>query len=322
MDDLITVIVPIYNVEPYLRKCVDSILNQTYKNIEIILVDDGSTDSCGKICDSYADKDKRITVIHKENGGLSDARNAGIEIIKGKYVTFIDSDDWIEPTYVEQLYKILVENDADLSVCDLYYIDSKNHLYNSPATDGKVFIWNREEALLKLLSDNKMGTSAWGKLYKTKYFKEEGIRYPKGKLYEDIPVTYEILLEADRIVYGNYALYNYFVRPQSISSSSFSSCKMQAIEHLESVIPKILEQFPEFDVLCSIALFCLNFNIYLLIDEKKENKVYEKMTIKSMKKYRNAVIFSKYSTLNWRIKALLSYTGFSTEKRIFTRIIH
>ena len=319
MDDLITVIVPIYNVELYLRKCVDSIINQTYKNIEIILVDDGSTDSCGEICDSYADLDKRIIVIHKENGGLSDARNAGIDILKGKYVTFIDSDDWVEPNYVEQLYRLLVENDADLSVCDFYYVDSENNLYNTPATDERVFVWNREEALLMLLSGNKMNTSAWCKLYKSKFFIENKVRFPKGKLYEDIPVAYEILLEADKIVYGNYALYNYFIRPQSISSTNFSPRKMHAIEHTEAAVPQILQQFPKFDKLCAVALFQVNFNIYLILDKKDENIKYEKQLIRAIKKYRNAVIFSKNLNIKWRIKALTTYLGLPVSKALFAQ---
>lgn len=321
MNDLISVIVPIYNVEPYLHKCVDSILNQTYKNIEIILVDDGSTDSCGEICDSIANKDKRIIVIHKENGGLSDARNAGIEILKGKYVTFIDSDDWVEPTYVEQLYKLIAENDADLAVCDFYCIDSENHIYNSPSTDGEVFVWNREEAVSMLLSGNKMSTSAWAKLYKSKYFVEKEIRYPKGKLYEDIPVTYKILLEADKIVFGNYALYNYFIRQQSISNTGFTPRRMHAIENLESVLPQVLQQFPQLEGLCSVALFCVNFETYLTMNGEKENKEYEKKVINGIKQHRKNVVCSKCAPINWRIKALMTYMGLPLTKWMLSKRI-
>ena len=116
MEDLISVVVPIYNVENYIKKCVDSILSQTYKNLEIILVDDGSPDNCPQICDEYAQKDNRIKVIHKENGGLSDARNAGIDISKGKFITFIDSDDYIEKDYVEVLYNSIKENASDMAI--------------------------------------------------------------------------------------------------------------------------------------------------------------------------------------------------------------
>ena len=321
MNDLITVIVPIYNVELYLCKCVDSIINQTYKNIEIILVDDGSTDSCGEICDSYVEKDSRIKVIHKQNGGLSDARNAGIEILTGKYVTFIDSDDWVEATYVEQLYKLIVENNADLSVCDFYCIDSENYIYNLPATDMKVFVWNREEAISMLLTVNKMSTSAWGKLYKSKFFTENNIRFPKGKLFEDIPVTYKIVLEADKIVFGNYALYNYFVRQQSISNTSFTPQRMHAIENLESVLPQVLQQFPQLDGLCSVALFCVNFETYLTMNGERENKKYESKVINAIKQHRNYVIRSKYVTINWRIKALMTYMGLPLIKFMLSKKI-
>ena len=321
MNELISVIVPVYNVEAYLKKCVDSIINQTYKNIEIILIDDGSTDSCGEICDLCAANDERIIVIHKENGGLSDARNAGIEIHKGKYVTFVDSDDWVEPTYVEQLYRLLIENDADLSVCDFRCVYNENNSHDSPTSDQKVFVWNRKEALTMLLSGNKMSTSAWAKLYKCKYFMEKGIRYPKGRLYEDIPVTYSILLNANKIVYGCYTLYNYFIRSNSISNSSFTPQKMHVIEHMEAVTQQILKEFPQFDKLCAIALFQVNYNIYLILDYKRDNKKYKKKLIEAIKKYRNAVIISKNSNIKWRLKALTTYLGLPVSKAIFTHRI-
>ena len=321
MSDLISVIVPIYNVEFYLRRCVDSILKQTYKNLEIILVDDGSEDSCGTICDAYARNDKRIIVIHKKNGGLSDARNAGLEIIKGKYVTFVDSDDWIEATYVERLYKLLIENNADLSSCCFYHIDENNCLYNSPATDGKIFIWNRKTALMNMLLGNKLQVSAWGKLFRSLFFTEMGFRFPVGRLFEDIPVTYSILLKANKIIYGNFALYNYFDRPQSISNMVFTPKRMHSIEHLEMILPEISHQFPDLNEQCAVALFRSAFSIYLIVDEKKENSIHKKKVVDIIKKHRNTVIVSKYSTKNWRIKAMITYMGLPITKKVFTRRI-
>ena len=122
MEDLITIVVPVYKVEKYIDRCVTSILNQTYKNLQIILVDDGSPDNCGKICDEYAKKDNRIEVIHKENGGLSDARNAGINIAKGKYIAFVDSDDYVSNDYIEYMYKILKKENAKISICELQIV--------------------------------------------------------------------------------------------------------------------------------------------------------------------------------------------------------
>ena len=321
MSDLISVIVPIYNVELYLNRCVDSILNQTYKNLEIILVDDGSKDLCGAICDAYAEHDNRIIVIHKENGGLSDARNAGLEIIKGKYVTFIDSDDWVEATYVECLYKLLTENDADLSSCYLYNIDENNHLYNSPIKDENVFVWDRKKTLSNLLTGNKFQASVCGKLFLSMFFTKMKFRFPVGRLFEDMPVTYSILLKANKIIFGNYALYNYFIRSQSISNMVFTPKRMHSIEHLEAVIPEILHQFPDLDEQCVIALFRSALTIYLILDKKKENNIYEEKVVNVIKKYRNTVVFSKYSTINWRIKAMITYMGLPLTKKILTRKI-
>ncbi|MBR1540013.1 MAG: glycosyltransferase [Clostridia bacterium] len=125
-EELISIIVPVYKVEKYLDKCINSIVSQTYKNLEVILVDDGSPDSCGKMCDEWTQKDTRIKVIHKENGGLSDARNFGLDCAKGKYIQFVDSDDYIEKDMIEFLYKNLKENNADISICSNYMVDEEN----------------------------------------------------------------------------------------------------------------------------------------------------------------------------------------------------
>ncbi len=318
MSELISVVVPVYNVEKYLQRCLESVLAQTYKDIEIILVDDGSTDNSGQICDQYANKDNRIIVIHKPNGGLSDARNAGIEILHGKYVTFIDSDDWIEPSFVEYLHSLITNSNADMSVCDFNYIDAENKLYNSPSKDGREYVWSRKEAVEMLLVGKKMETSAWGKMYASRYFTIDGFRYPVGRLFEDIPVTYGILLKAKVIVYGNKALYNYFYRPQSISNMKFSPRRLHAVEHLEQVIPLVLNQFPEFYSRCKIAIFRMNFGIYLSLMEG-DNDIYAKKIVNGIKQNRLIVIFSRHSTMKWRIKALITLFGSKITRRLFSR---
>ena len=170
MEKLISVIIPVYNVELYLRRCVDSVINQTYKLLEIILVDDGSTDSSGKICEEYSKTDNRIKVIHKTNGGLSDARNAGIEICKGDYITFVDSDDWIDPDLVKHLYDIIVKFNADISI-GMYkkvydnFINDKciKEFYN-------VYEYAGTKALEELYVHRSFGVHACGKLYKRNLF--------------------------------------------------------------------------------------------------------------------------------------------------------
>ena len=195
---LISIIVPVYKVEKYLKRCVDSILTQTYQNMEVILVDDGSPDKCGAICDRYRETDNRVVVIHKKNGGLSDARNAAIPLAKGEYISFIDSDDWISSYYVEHLYKAVAKCDADIGISWFENVFEGKALQSKteePLSNYECL--TAEECLKKLLYQNGVEVCAWGKLYKTSLIKD--LRYPVGKLYEDIPVTYEAVKRSKKI---------------------------------------------------------------------------------------------------------------------------
>lgn len=219
MSELVTVIVPIYNVESYLHRCVDSILNQSYKNLEIILVDDGSPDKCGVICDEYALLDQRVKVIHKENGGLSDARNAGIDIAKGSYITFIDSDDWVQEDYIQKLYDLLIATSSDISVCDFIKTSSSN--INLETKIEKNYEYTNYEALKSLAGDLYVQmVVAWGKLYKTHLF--EGIRFPVGRIHEDEFTTYKLIYKANKIIYTTAPLLYYWQRDDSIMGSGFN----------------------------------------------------------------------------------------------------
>ena len=223
MSELITVVVPIYKVERYLRRCVDSILLQTYKNLEIILVDDGSPDSCPLICDEYADIDKRVRVIHKSNGGLSDARNAGIEVANGKYIAFVDSDDYIDERMYEVLYKNLTDNNADISVCEFVKIHDGARIDSSPIKES-VKLFNKLQTMNNLYDDLYLQTVvAWNKLYKKDIFKS--IIYPFGKINEDEYVIHLILNSANNVVYTNLQLYYYVQRTDSIVKSKIL-CKI------------------------------------------------------------------------------------------------
>lgn len=207
-EPLVSIIVPIYNVEKYLKKCVDSIINQTYKNLEIILVDDGSPDLCGEICDEYVKMDKRIKVIHKINGGLSDARNAGLNIMQGQYVGFVDSDDWIEPNMYARLIENLIDFNADISIGGVTNLLESENGYKILRTTQKdeIINWScdKEEAMECYF----LGTwSAWDKIYKKTIFKD--LRFPKGEINEDEAIALQILEQCDVISYTNEAVYNY-----------------------------------------------------------------------------------------------------------------
>lgn len=215
---LISIIVPVYNVEPYLRRCLDSIVNQTYTNLEIILIDDGSPDNCPKICDEYAAKDKRITVIHKKNGGLSDARNAGLDICKGEYVSFVDSDDWIANTYVELLTKAIIDNNADISVCEFIRTTQTYNLSIS-SSNIKYEVFDSTTATKKLWSENYITfVIACGKLLKRTLF--SNIRFPKGFVHEDVFISYKFLYNAHKTIFLSIPLYCYFQRKDSIMGNA------------------------------------------------------------------------------------------------------
>jgi glycosyltransferase involved in cell wall biosynthesis len=219
MNELITIIVPIYKVEGLLKRCVDSLLNQTYKNLEIILVNDGSPDQCGNICDEYAKLDNRVIVIHKENGGLSDARNAGIEIAKGDFIAFIDSDDWIHEEYIEILYGLLRKTNSEISMCNFFMTSTENFQVDN--AEIKTYKYTNIEALERLYDKfNVQMVTAWGKLYKRELF--EGVSFPLGRVHEDEFTTYKIIYKANNIVLTTAQLLYYWQREDSIMGDRYN----------------------------------------------------------------------------------------------------
>lgn len=209
MSDLISIIVPVYNMEKYLDRCMTSILNQTYENLEIILVDDGSTDNSPKLCDDYATKDSRIKVIHKENGGLSDARNAGLGIATGEYIGYVDSDDWIELDMYERMYKACADNNAELAICR-YFREYDDKTVNDGTS--KIEILDRDEILRIYITDKDgymIYNSVWSKLFKRELV--EGVLFPRGKNSEDIMYTTTAFCKLKKAVYIDTCLYHYVI---------------------------------------------------------------------------------------------------------------
>jgi glycosyltransferase involved in cell wall biosynthesis len=231
MIEKISVIVPIFKVERYLAKCIESLLNQTYNNLEIILVNDGSPDRCGEICDHFAARDNRIKVIHKQNGGLSDARNIGVKNAKGEYISFIDSDDYIHPEYYEFLVYLLKKYDADISQCDydLVYEDSLI-LRDHRKDDYKEMVYEGSLDILNNLYNDNYGKTVmvWNKLYRRELFK--GVTFPVGKIHEDELTTYKILFGANRLVISDRIMYYYLQRTTSIMGKGFNVDSLTLIE--------------------------------------------------------------------------------------------
>ncbi|MCQ2323626.1 MAG: glycosyltransferase [Paludibacteraceae bacterium] len=215
---LLTVIIPAYNVADYVVKCVHSVMAQTYTNLEILLVDDGSTDQTGVLCDQLAQEDARIQVFHTENHGLSAARNEGLDHAHGVLVGFVDSDDWIESDMYEFLYQQLVKYDADVSVC-AHYIDKGNKIRCKRQVNHPI-VCDKDKTMDMLMTDKILHNYAWDKLYKLSLF--EGLRYPEKVLYEDIAFTYKIFNRCSKVVIYALPKYHYTVRPGSIVSARYT----------------------------------------------------------------------------------------------------
>jgi len=267
----ISIIVPVYNVEKYLRKCVDSILNQTFKDFELILVDDGSPDNSGVICDEYAKKDSRVRVIHKKNGGLSDARNIGIDAAKGKYIGFIDSDDYIDQNMYKQLYDSLMKNNADLSICGIFDVfDGRTPVKKSE----KELLLNRDEATLLIFHGNEISVHAVNKLYKRKIF--DNVRYPVGKYHEDSYTIVDILDNCDTVAINSRQMYYYFHRNESITSEDFSEKQFEFIDAWEKNERKVSGRSKEINDAARQRVCFANFLVLdKIVNANLENKIIE-----------------------------------------------
>lgn len=241
----ISIIVPVYNVEKYVSKCIQSIISQTYKNLEIIIINDGSTDGSGDICGYYAKQDNRITLIYQENQGLSMARNRGIEAANGDYIGFIDSDDWIGPDMFSVLHKNAVIYDADISVCNYKHIDESEEQEEGFISKGNykndiVILENIE----KIRDNMEYGNnSVWNKLYKRYLF--DNIRFPEGKIFEDVFTTYKLMDKADRVVICTESLYFYLTRGSGITLSPFSLKHMDIVYANIEIYKYVTEMYPE-----------------------------------------------------------------------------
>lgn len=311
MEDLISVIVPIYNVEKYINKCIDSIINQTYSNLEIILVDDGSPDNCGKICDEYVKNDKRIKVIHKENGGLSDARNTGIDMATGKYISFIDSDDTVTADYIEYMYNMIKEDKTEMAISEVkrIYKESDLHIVSNKKNEEKQFVWDSEECFYNMLFSKCGDVCAYAKLYNRELF--DNIRYPKGEVYEDSATTYKIIDKCKMISYGNKACYNYYTRPGSISKQGeFNENEYFYIKNTKEMLEYIENKYPNIrDSVNRYELYA-NFRILrMLIFSEPRKKEIEVEIFNNIKKKQRVVFAYKETPRRDKIAIILMNLG-------------
>ena len=312
-NDLISIVIPVYNVEQYLSKCIDSILNQTYKNLEIILVNDGSPDRCPEICEEYRLKDNRIKVINKENGGLSDARNVGIDNSSGNYVTFIDSDDYIDDDYIDILYKTLILYNADLSIASHKVIYPKKII--DKAT-GEKFCTNSKEVLERILYDEGIDLSAWGKLYKKSLF--NNIKFPKGRLFEDSATTYRLIDASKKIAVNSKSVYNYVIRNNSISNEMFSEKKMDLIISTKEMTDLIKKRYPELEKGCERRLmYAYLSTLTQLAKAKEKNKSIQVKLMNYIKHNRRRVLKDKRIPKRDRNGIISTMFGFEFYKHMW-----
>ena len=242
MEALISVIIPVYKVEAYLEQCIISVIEQTYQSIEIILVDDGSPDQCGIICDNWAKKDSRIKVIHKKNGGLSDARNYGLNVARGEYIIFIDSDDLVDRTMIEKLFTALKQQEADIVECN-YFCFTDNLPKKEKRESVSSAVYTAEEALSLLLNENIFKYTVWNKLYRKGIF--DTLRFEVGKLHEDVFFTYQAFGISKRIVKIENYLYYYRQRDGSIMGSGFSIRNLDSLEARKRQFYYIKKNYPK-----------------------------------------------------------------------------
>ena len=311
---LVSVVIPVYNVEKFLQKCVASVLNQTYRNLDIILVDDGSTDLSGKICDELGKCDERVTVIHKKNGGLADARNVALDVITGEYVVCVDSDDSISPTHIEGLYHLIEKYGADVSVntfCSFYEGSSPNP---SPKST-KDWVLDGLHATEMMFYQEHFDTTAWGKMYKASLF--DGIRYPKGLLFEDLPTTYRLLLKANKVVFNDEQSYFYLLRSNSIEGAAFSPHKLDSGLQLMALMDKDRDKLQP--IIKSYNCRIVSFVFHLLL-QMPEGYAHRNDFERRIKKLRLSVLMDNRARKKARLACLFSFIGFGLVQKIFNKM--
>lgn len=291
MNDLkISVIVPVYKVEKYICQCLDSIISQTYKNLEILLIDDGSPDNCPAICDKYANKDNRIKVIHKKNGGLASARNVGLDVASGDLISFVDSDDWIEDCMFQEMLRVMLETKSTIVCCEGVHTDGEmfwDKCFDCKPTGTVV---SGHEATKEILLD-KVGSQAVKGLYERKCWNE--VRFPIGMLYEDIPTTFKAFQNAERVGYLNREFYKYRINPQSISGSPNPLKSYHQFLGFKSHYDCAKIKYPEVAVECcsKTAHFAISALLHSYTDANEQLSQYADEIKKFLKDHKEEIDF-------------------------------
>ena len=301
---LVTIIVPVYNVEPYLRQCLDSIVAQTYTNLEILLIDDGSTDGSAAVVDEYAQRDSRIHTVHQPNAGLSAARNTGLRLTTGQLVTMVDSDDCIAPQFVEILQQTLARHDADIAVAAWTRFDDTPPTFKPDATPHDVY--TSEQAINAVFYQQRLTNSACSRLFKTSLF--ANVRFPDGMLYEDLAVAYPLLKNARRIVYHHAVAYYYRRRASSILGQ-FTPERVHVLDILEHLESQVAGEAPQYLPAVRSRRLSACFNIYLLCCDNPDQADTARRCWNGIRQLRLGCLFDRRIRLKNRAGILVSLLG-------------
>lgn len=321
-DILISVIVPVYNVEKYLERCVDSIRTQTYSNLEIILVDDGSPDGSGAICDAYAAKDSRVRVIHKENGGLSSARNAGMDMAAGEYLSFIDSDDWIHPDTYAHLMELLKKYDASIACMGNMDVSEKTGEQKLALCPKKEECISGEELVQRMFLWQGIDCAACDKVFRSELFRD--IRFPLGKTCEDIAIMYRVVLPAQRVVMCDKPYYYYFHRPGSISYSGISDKSFHFMEHTGEILKTVCRDYPNLETCARyLRIRSLIHSVQITdLASPEDRRKYRTVCAAARKELRHNISFILQSGLFSRKEILTNVLMAMDLYRAFRRVYH
>lgn len=318
MNEKISIIIPIYNVEKYLKQCIESILNQTYKNFEMILIDDGTKDNSGIICDEYAKKDSRIKVIHQKNMGLSGARNTGLKIATGDYISFIDSDDFIDNKMFEVMLLALKKSDTDIVECGTIFCNEVGE-YIRENTINKTKIYNSKEQIKELLISGSITTTSWGKLFKKELFKN--FEFPLGKYHEDTFTTYKLLHFSQKTVVLNKGFYHYRQVNGSIMNSSFNLKHLDSIEAIlerSKFIEKNYPEYKKYDYANIVYSCCKVYERILL------SNFYNKKIVKNLqnliRKYLIYFLICSKSKKSTKLFSIICFINMDLCKKIYNNL--
>ena len=306
-DPLVTVVVPVYNIESLVEACIRSLLGQSYTNLDIVLVDDGSTDASRSICDEFAGSDARVRVLSKENGGLSDARNHGIRHARGKLITCVDGDDLVEREYVRSLMRPLIETEADISSIGFVRVLEGYSDTDSRASESGYDVWPRRVALERLFLQDGLTTSAWGKMYRREAF--AGIEYPVGSIHEDLPVTYRLVAAARAVAVIDRVGYFYVQRRGSITGRADYGRRVEAVLFAEQAVDFCRREEPALLGAAKARVLMECAYIVSQVPRLSQLRGLDPLVADTVRKYRREVLGYRRAPGVQRFTALISFGG-------------